>query len=525
MNSTFKYWPYLLCLLLGLIFITGNILGLRLEFIPGDFIDGRFNNYILEHGFSYLGGNLPSYWNAPFIYPEKEVITYSDNLLGTVPIYAIFRWFGAPFDTAFQLWTVTITILNFIACAILLQYLFKHHYASALGAFIFAFSMALQSQVGHAQTFPRFAIPLVILALLIFFLNRRPIYFFLAILLWVYQMYCGIYLGMLLMILIIIMIIVNYAINAKAYHLLIKNRRWLLQMFSVIIINALLLPPLMVPYLVRARQSGLHSYESVRESLPTPFSFFFSWNGSYFWDFLNGTCIDYPAFWDHEIFVGGIGTLALLIVVVHAIHMRLGLKNKQFEISSQQKTLFWSALCLFIVFMRFGNFSIYQLVYHVPGFAAMRALQRIINVELVFFSIALAYLLKKHMRFSTLKNALVFVLLAFILTLDNFVYQEKTHHRIKAESKDRIKTVKSKMNHLPKWTVISYEPDSMMSAPMDYQLDAMLASQQLKLFCINGYTGNSPKNYSPYWVKPNKESRLYWLQDKNVDPLSVIVIK
>lgn len=90
------------------------------------------------------------------------------------------------------------------------------------------------------------------------------------------------------------------------------------------------------------------------------------------------------------------------------------------------------------------------------------------------------------MRFSTLKNALVFVLLALILTLDNYMYQEKTDHSSNAESLNGIKIVKGKMNHLPKWTEISYEPDSMMSAPMDYQLDAMLASQQLKLFCING---------------------------------------
>lgn len=95
----------------------------------------------------------------------------------------------------------------------------------------------------------------------------------------------------------------------------------------------------MLPYSERADQLGLNDYETVRNSILTPFSYFFSWNGSYFWDFLNGTCLDYHAFWDHEIFVGGIGTLALLIMVVQAIHLRLGLKNKQFEISSQQKNI------------------------------------------------------------------------------------------------------------------------------------------------------------------------------------------
>ncbi len=525
MKSFFKYWPYVLCLLLGLFFITGNILGLRLEFLPGDFIDGRFNNYILEHGYSYLSGNLSSFWNAPFLYPEKEVITLSDNLLGTVPIYGIYRLFGVPYDTSFQLWTITITVLNFISCAVLLQYLFKNHYASALGAFVFAFSMALQSQVGHAQTFPRFAIPLSILVLLIFFTKQRPIYFFIALLLWVYQMYCGIYLGLMLVILIVIMMLVNYISNSGIYHKLIKNKIWLSQIISAFVINVLVLLPLMLPYLERAKQGGLHNYESVRDSLVTPLSFFFSWNGSYFWDFLNGTCINYPAYWDHEIFAGGITTLAIIVLFGRALYLKFFIKNVDKIVNPHYQTLFWAAIALFFVFMRFGNYSLYQLVFQLPGFGAMRALQRIINVELVFYSIALAYLLSNFLNFSSIKNTILFVILAALLTLDNYVYQENTHHRFKHESHNRVEQLKLKMHNLPNWTIVSYEPDSMNSAPMDYQLDAMLASQQLKLFCINGYTGNSPNNYSPYWVKPNKESRLYWLQDKQVHPLSVIVIK
>jgi len=94
-------WPYLLGLILGLYFIVLNVTGINFEYFPGDLGDGRFNIYILEHAHQYFSGNLDSFWNAPFMYPEKEIITFSDNLLGTAPIYSIFRVFGADIFTAF----------------------------------------------------------------------------------------------------------------------------------------------------------------------------------------------------------------------------------------------------------------------------------------------------------------------------------------------------------------------------------------------------------------------------------------
>lgn len=37
-------WPFLLGLLLGLYFITLNVVGHKLQYFPGDLGDGRFNN-------------------------------------------------------------------------------------------------------------------------------------------------------------------------------------------------------------------------------------------------------------------------------------------------------------------------------------------------------------------------------------------------------------------------------------------------------------------------------------------------
>ena len=105
--------PFLL-LLVGLYFMPIAVFESNLSKMPGDLGDTRFNNYILEHGHKYLTGKIDNYWDAPFLYPYKNVTALSDNLLGTLPIYSFFRGIGADRETAFQFWLLTLFTLNFI---------------------------------------------------------------------------------------------------------------------------------------------------------------------------------------------------------------------------------------------------------------------------------------------------------------------------------------------------------------------------------------------------------------------------
>ena len=67
-------WPFLLGLLLGLYFITLNVVGHKLQYFPGDLGDARLNIYLLEHAHKFFTGQLKSFWNAPFMFPEPNVI-------------------------------------------------------------------------------------------------------------------------------------------------------------------------------------------------------------------------------------------------------------------------------------------------------------------------------------------------------------------------------------------------------------------------------------------------------------------
>ena len=60
--------------------------------VPGDLGDARFNNYVLEHFYQWISGTVQGYWNAAFFYPYSGTMAFSDTLLGSAPLYALFRW-------------------------------------------------------------------------------------------------------------------------------------------------------------------------------------------------------------------------------------------------------------------------------------------------------------------------------------------------------------------------------------------------------------------------------------------------
>jgi len=234
-------------LIAGLFLFTFNVTGLDFRFFPGDLGDGRFNLYLLEHAYKFFTGEISNFWDAPFMYPESNVISYSDNLLGSALFYSIFRLLGFDVYLSYQLWFVTVSVHHKNEKVYFLKYVFKNNYAAVLGAFIFAFSLALQSQLTHSQTFPRFAIPLALLMAVKFSEELKPKYFLYTLIFVVYQIYCGIYLGFMLTIpvtILFILIVIKSVIEGSNK---IFNGKWLMQMAGSLFISRLVLLPLMLP--------------------------------------------------------------------------------------------------------------------------------------------------------------------------------------------------------------------------------------------------------------------------------------
>lgn len=511
--------PFLIGLTAGLYFFVFNIIGFSFSHFPGDLGDARFNNYILEHGYRFLTGEVDSYWNAPFMYPEQDVITYSDNLLGTVPFYSIFRIIGLDRETSFQYWFLLMFIFNYAACYFLLKYLFKNSYAAVIGALVFSASIALQSQIGHAQTIPRFAWPLGIWMGLLFLKELHPKYFFWMLFFLVYQFYCGIYLGFLMFVPATLFLLISLIIKWKMFIPRIKNLKWWGYMLVGLVLNLLLLLPVLIPYKERADQMTLHEYKDIVQSVPTFISFFYSNSGSLFWGSLEHIADDYTCFWDFKIFPGGIATISFFIFIF-LFFFRTYVLKKHFDSGIQ--VLIWTCLITFLFFIRVEDVSMYKLLFELPGFASMRALQRIINIELLFYSIAVAFVLSLILNSKTIYfSFLGFIFFLVFVSLDNKVNPDSIHRREKSLSYDRVNPLIEKMSFIPKGSIVSYEPDTMPSPCHEYQIDAMLASQSLGLKCLNGYSARSPLNFNFYWVDPNEKTRMIWLDQKQV-PYNIV---
>jgi len=518
-------FPFLIGLVTGIYFISLQVTGHGLTHYPGDLVDGRFCNYILENAYLFFNGTQRYFWGAPFMYPEINVISYSDNLLGTAPFYSAFRIAGCDREAAYQYWFLLISALNYTTAYFFLNYLFKNRYAAVLGAMVFAFSIALQSQTSHAQTFPRFAIPLAFMTGLMFMQSLRPLYFFACLFFVVYQIYCGIYLGFMLMVPIALFFLISFFYKRKLYMEHMKSFRWWILMGLALLINIGILWPLLKPYMARANEIGLYPYEHISKSLLTPMSYLFSGSGTVLWDFLSGLCKNYEGYCDYQVFAGIIATLGLLIFAGIVV-AKLISKNafQKIELNVHVIMLFFTSVLTFIFFIKIGDFSFYKILYYLPGFASMRALQRIINIELIFYGIGVAFVLSLLFRNENRRTYLAFLAAVGFFVVDNYLRKDYVHHVEVAESKSRINPLIEKMKKIPAGMIVSYEPDKIGSDINDFQLDAMLAAQTLHLKTLNGYTSTSPAGYSEYWVRPAPDSREHWLKVKGVPSESIAVI-
>ncbi|MDA3906966.1 MAG: hypothetical protein PF484_12920 [Bacteroidales bacterium] len=458
------------------------------------------------------------------MYPENNVISYSDNLLGSAPIYSFFRLIGFDIYKSFQLWFLAVSALNYIFAFYFLKYVFKNNYAAVLGAFIFAFSIALQSQLTHAQTFPRFAIPIALLMAVKFSEELKPKHLFYTLLSLVYQIYCGIYLGFMLAVPIGIYSLTIIIREILYKNKLVSNYKWLLQITLYSVLNIVVLLPLMLPYMDRKISPSIEHYKQIMGSIPTIKSHLFSQQGSLIWDFLSKTGQSYEAWWNHQIFAGGIATVCLLIGTFFLISKAIKFKF-QLKSYSTPLILLFTGLLTFFLHIRFKEISAYITLYFLPGFSSMRSLARIINIELIFFGIATAFVFTKIFKKYVRYELVIFIAALSLLICDNYFYKEKSYKTKVILAENRTKDIEKTFKKIPFGSVVSYEPLQIESASIYYQIDAMLTSQKFGLKTLNGYTATCPGDYGMYWNEPNEKSRNYWLNNKTIDFDTLYVVK
>jgi hypothetical protein len=405
-----------------------------------------------------------------------------------------------------------LSALNFIAAFALVSHLFKDVRSASLGAFIFAFSLALHSQLLHAQTFPRFAIPLTILFALRFLKNFKVKDYLWCLLLVVFQLFSGIYLGMMLSILTFFIFAVSLFNQRIEWITHLKEPKWLVQISLYSILALIPLIWLAIPYVKMQAEAVPESYKSVFASIPSFKSLLSAPDQSLLWNSLRIWNSEFEVAHDHQLFVGILPFLCLGYFLFQFIRTRPN-KATNFKMTNGA---YWvislTGSLLFLLFLRVGEFSAYQFIYHIPGFQAMRSMSRIINLELIFTAILVSWTYLQFSKKWRLKPHLLFCAGLILLTVDNYVVDYSSVRTAVLESTMRTNPMEAAAIDLKHGSVLSYEPKAITSPSLHYHLDAMLVAQTLDLKTVNAYTARFPASYQPFAHDLSPDSRQYWLQ-------------
>lgn len=508
----------------------------RMQSYPAD---SRLNNYILEHSFQFIfNPNYPKdFWSATFFYPLKNTIALTENLLGTSPLYWLFRLFNSP-ETSFQVWTIAVTILNFFSLVFLLRQLKVNPILSALGGFVFAFGMPRIGQLNHEQLLVQFWTSIAFLFLWNFL--RRPTIrsvglFFLFTYL---QVLSGIYLGWLFLFSVLIMIPVSLYFDPFSRLRLFKfvKQYWkaCLGTFLVWLLFAVLL---FLPYLKVSHTFGVRSFAEVATMLPRLSSWFFPPAGT-LWDFLRPEIPeDLPMPWEHQLFIGIIFSL---LTGFSVYCLRFQANAISCERSLLIKVCLTTALILFILSLSVADWSLWQIVYTIiPGATAIRSVTRIglvIDFYLIIATlVCFDSFIKTMIRTRKSRIAIVtLICLAGILEQISFdlpSFEKSPLLAAEAEVQTLISSGCNVAYISMSRTTFPVEPSiqqfyATWSTPKDIlppssntfsdfqQTAAMWIGIKSGVPVINGRSGFLPQNYPNPYAPPKIAELIQWLGDR-----------
>lgn len=477
--------------------------------IPGDFGDARFNNYILEHGHLFITGKVDKYWDAPFMYPYPNVIAFSDNLLGTVPIYSTFRLLGKDRETAFQLWLLTLFVLNFICCYWVLFKWSNNLILSSVGAYIFAFSIFNLGHIYNVQNFPRFIVPFVFFWAWKYFTQKNLKYFLFTILGIVFQFYCGIYLGFFL-VYTLLFLFIAYVVVYRDIKLFtqFKEIKKIAYHILILVFAAFVLAPLIMPYLEISRKFGMRHFEEIIATIPTLRSYFFTSKAPIMWQVLTEHGKVLPLWWCHFLYMGIMPWLGIISVPLLLVSRKIESDKKKFI-----AFIFLGLFLSFIFCLNINGFTLYKFIFELPGFSSMRSINRVINTEVMFFILIFVFVFNEFVKTSRIAKWIV-ISFPVLIIMDNLIDPQEVMRYDKHESQNQIRRVEANIQkqYDKKCNAIAYVTDEIKTDPVRVHLNVMLAAQELNTPCVNAYSGACPPEFNNFFSNGDDKSLTEWLK-------------
>ena len=477
-----------LIFLAGLWFFFGQLVLTKFDAVPGDLGDSRFNAIVLEHGYRYLGGDG---WHRPLwspkwsFFPHKDVLAYSDNLFGTLPLYVLARCVGLGELAAFDTWVVILTVANFASMVLLLRELGLSRLSAALGGFVFAFAMPRGQQLNHLQLFPQFFTPLCFFCL-VKMRGLRPWTAYGAVGCAVLQLYAAIYVGWFLALALGIGATVTalIAVFSRDFRnsLSVRLRRLWLHAIAAALVGMVVLLPLGFHYMRALREVGPRNYDEISGMLPRVTSYLLPADyTALYHPWMLKLKQGLPVAHEQVMFAG-------FLVMLSASIMLVSLTLKPRRIAANAWNCVWIAIWLGTVFATlFVNGSLWNVLHRViPGGGAIRAVSRVVLLQLLPLGAATAWVANWIEKRA---GVVVAALFAVLVVVENS--GAANYHFSAREQKARIDRTISELAAEPcaAFVLTGTEPSYIT------QIDAMWASLETQTPTLNGYSGNSPRKW------------------------------
>ena len=516
-EPSLQKWLPVLVFIFGMWYFCMRILGPSLQYIPGDFGDSRFINYLFEHGYQWAIGNNADFWNAGMMHPFKNTIAFSDNMLGTMPIYGFWRMFGISQETSYQLWWMVICALNFWSAYFVVKRWFNRWDLAIIAAWIFAFTIFNVGQFSYIQMIVRFMVPIVIYSgarmVETSSIKHLAIYTFGIVI----QFYAVIYTGFFVLYFSLFFIVI-YAIAKKKYFFFtpyFKGKN-ILYAAGIVGISMFLMGALMYPYYEMSKYTGMRTYDEVIGQVPVILSYLYVHESSYLWNILNIHCQpEIPNFWLHYTFPGMIPLIGLFSIPFLWIYWKI----RRVQISPLTWALSITAFLVFLLYIRtYDGQSFYAIMFKFPGISSMRVVNRFMHVEIfLIIVLMISYAHRLPRKWAALLFLLVVLDNSFVS--DSIIREKKSE--VTARRELTITQVKSKLKPQHKAFAIIDENEAFFKT----HIDAMAATNYLDIPTVNGYSSGCPGEFGTFFISTSQEGLDSWLEFSGVDPETVLVIR